>query len=155
MSTNPYVSPQADCSPVADTVDAEYARRQMLGAIRMYWWMGVVGATFHSVIVVAFFVGWIVTGAAWTGEEVMGLCNCMLSLTPSCFSIYVARRLTTRPQGMLSHARLAGIILATVWFPILTVPAIICVRRVTRHHAIYCESMSAKADCQQVENEDA
>jgi len=43
---------------------------------------------------------------------------------------------------MLPYARMVGIVLATAYFPILTIPGIICVRRVTEHFAAYCESVA-------------
>jgi hypothetical protein len=58
-------------------------------------------------------------------------------------SLHVAHRLATKPEGMLPYARLVGIILATTWFPILTIPGIICVRRVTKHFAAYREAFQA------------
>ena len=47
-----------------------------------------------------------------------------------------------KPEGMLPFARMVGIILATLYFPILTIPGIICVLRVTKHFAGYCESVA-------------
>ncbi len=139
MSTNPYVSPIADCSPV-DTTDEECARGKMLGVIRLYWWMGLIGCAVYSVCAIGMCVEWSLSGASSPAGCAMGLFSCILAVATFGYSIRLANRLATRPRGLLGRARLVGIILATAWFPILTIPGIICVRRVTRYHAVYCDS---------------
>ena len=68
--------------------------------------------------------------------------TCCLAIVVFGTSIHVAHRLKSKPEGMLPFARMVGIILATLYFPILTIPGIICVRRVTKHFAAYCESVA-------------
>lgn len=136
---NPYASPLSDC-PRADRVDEGEARRQMLAAIRLYWWMGVVGAGAYSVVAIGFVLVWVARGKLPAAEEVLGLATMFVSIAPFAWSIAVANRLATRPEGMLRPARWVGILLGTIWFPILTIPAVLCVRRVTRYYRVYCGS---------------
>jgi hypothetical protein len=120
-------------------------RQDMAVAIRLYWWMGVLG-TVYSVLVL---IG--VCLAAVARAEFPSVVDVapMLTFLPLAgafgASVYVSRRLTTRPEGMLPCARMVGIILATAMFPILTIPGIICVRRATRSFAPYCDSVRPDA----------
>jgi hypothetical protein len=145
MSINPYESPLADCPPVAES-DEHYVRYQMHTVVRLYWWMGVIGGGGYSVAAVVVALDWIRRGASADVESAARLVFCAMAISPFAASIYVARRLAARPQGMLPRARLVGIILATAWFPILTVPGLICVRRVTRYLEAYCNLLKTDRD---------
>ncbi len=114
--------------------------------IRLYWWMGVIGIVPHSVLTVCLCFDWALRGSSTTADYVGGLLVGVVQLAAFTSSIHVARRLATRPEGMLRRARLVGIILATLWFPILTVPGIICVRRVTRYFDAYCDTIEADTE---------
>lgn len=145
MSTNPYSSPLAQCSPMADG-DEQYVRHQMRIVVRLYWWMGVIGVGGYSLAAVAMTLDWSRRGTPLDVESVAGLVFCTAAIAAFAASVHVARRLAARPQGVLPRARLVGIVLATAWFPILTVPGLICVRRATRHFAAYCNLMKTDGD---------
>jgi hypothetical protein len=115
-----------------------HVRDQMRVVVRLYWWMGAIGLGGYSVGAVVMTTAWIRRGAAFDVEFAMGSVFCVAAFAAFATSIYVARRLATNPHGLLPLARLVGIILATVWCPILTVPAVICVHRVTKYFAAYC-----------------
>jgi hypothetical protein len=142
ISTNPYSPPLADCSPVAVTGE-QYVRRQMRQVIRFYWWIGVVGVATYSAIAIGCSLGWSLRGDPPTDAYAGLFAFCTVGIAAFAFSIYAANRLAIRPQGFLPCARMVGLILATWWFPILTVPGIICVRRATRHYTAYCNLISA------------
>lgn len=137
MPTNPYASPQTDCSQ-ANVASEEVVRREMRTAIRLYWWMGAVSLLYSTIGVVSG-IGWVLNGAPMSAEAIAGIIFLAMILVAATSSIHLANRLKTSPQGVLPRARLVGIIMATWWFPWLTVPGIICVRRVTRQHASWCE----------------
>jgi len=146
MSINPYESPLADCPPVAES-DEQYVRYQMHTVVRLYWWMGVIGGGGYSLATMAVILDRIRRGASVDVEATVAwLVFSTMVVSPFVASIYVARRLAARPQGMLPRARLVGIILATAWFPILTVPGLICVRRATRYREAYCNLMKTDRD---------
>lgn len=145
MTINPYSSPLADCSPVRGA-DEPDVRRQMRVVVRLYWWMGVIGIAAYSALAVGFSLGWSHRGEPLTAADASGLVGCAVAMAVFAASIHVANRLAARPQGVLRRARLVGIILATAWFPILTVPGLICVRRVTRLFAVYANLVSADAN---------
>ena len=138
MSTNPYASPQTDCSQ-AGVAREEVVRREMGTAIRLYWWMGAISILFHSTVAGVVCIAWALEGSPVPEETAAGLIFIVVLVAVSAFSIHVANRLKTSPQGLLPRARLVGIIMATWWFPWLTVPGIICVRRITRRHTDWCD----------------
>jgi hypothetical protein len=115
-------------------------RQHIQVAIRMYWWTGVMGAAACSIVACRICAPLICRTEPPSLDSLGVLGFFCVSFVIFAASIHVARRLTTRPEGMLPYARMVGIILATAWFPILTLPGIICVRRVTRHFVAYCES---------------
>ena len=124
--------------------DAEFGPGwQMLGVIRLYRWMGVLGAAAYLAAAIGIGLASVHRGGfpSWESLEQMAIC-CIFAMAFGT-SIHVAHRLATKPEGMLPYARLVGIILATAWFPILTIPGIVCVRRVTKHFAAYCETLQA------------
>ncbi|MHB1036290.1 MAG: hypothetical protein ACYC35_17600 [Pirellulales bacterium] len=146
MSINPYSSPLADCSHVTDC-DEEYVRRQMRTVIRLYWGMGVFGLVYlTAAALMGIAENWTWYKGSPPPTDFGPLILLPVLATPLAGSIYVGRRLAVRPKGILRLARLVGIVLATVWFPILTIPAVICVRRTTRHFDAYCRLMSADTD---------
>lgn len=116
-------------------------RQEMLSVIRLYWWMGVLGVTS---LTVAFGIGlaFLPPPGLLSWESLGMMAGYCLHAGILGTSIYVAHRLVTKPEGMLPFARMVGIILATAYFPILTIPGIIGVRRVTKHFAAHCESVA-------------
>jgi hypothetical protein len=114
-------------------------RQQMRTVIRLYWWMGVVGTAVYVAAAIGICLDRDPTLRPVDRWGPFVFCGVAVAAFVS--SIHVANRLATKPRGMLRRARLVGIILATAYFPILTVPGIICVRRVTRYLAAYCESV--------------
>jgi hypothetical protein len=136
MSTNPYASPQADCT-AASVASEDIVRREMDTAIRLYWWMGAISLLYPAIGVVLC-IGWVLNGAPLSADAAAGIIFIVVVLITSASSIHVANRLKTAPQGLLPRARLVGIIMAIWWCPVFTVPGIICVRRVTRHHTAWC-----------------
>ena len=118
-TVSPYASPRTDCRGVR-TTQKPCVDRMMLGVIRLYRWMGIVGGIIYSGAAIAAVVGWAVNGFPLTAQFVVPFVSCMSAVAPFGFSIHVARRLETNPQGLLFRARLVGIVLATAWFPILT-----------------------------------
>jgi MFS-type transporter involved in bile tolerance (Atg22 family) len=111
--------------------------------IRLYWWMGLVGVATYSTLAIFVSLGWSFHQDPPTDAYIGFLTLCTVSIVAFASSIHVAHRLAAKPQGFLPWARMVGLILATWWFPILTVPGIICVRRATRHYAAYCNLISA------------
>ena len=116
-------------------------RQEMLSVIRLYWWMGVIGAVVYFVAACTIFLRLVLRVEPPSLDTLGPLAICCLAIVAFGTSIHVAHRLRTKPEGMLSYARMVGIILATAWCPLLTIPGIICVRRVTKHFATHCESM--------------
>ena len=111
----------------------------MLVAIRLYWWMGVLGAVAYFVAASTILLRLVFRVEPPSLDNLGPLAFCCLAIMAFGTSIHVAHRLSTKPNWMLAYARMVGIILATAWFPILTIPGIICVRRVTKHFAAHCE----------------
>ena len=145
MSVNPYSSPQTDCSPVT-VADEQYVRRQMRLVIRLYWWMGVVGIVGYLALAIGVTLGWRYRRDPPTDAYLGILTLCVPAIAAFASSIHAANRLAIRPQGILPFARMVGLILATWWFPILTVPGIICVRRASRHFDAYCSLLKTETD---------
>ena len=114
----------------------------MFVAIRLYWWIGILGAAAYLVIAACLYLDRDFRAEFPSPATVAAMLTCCLALVAFATSIHVAHRLKTKPAGMLPYARMVGIALATAWFPILTIPGIICVRRVTKHFATYCESVA-------------
>ena len=119
------------------------AQREMLLAIRLYRWMGMVG-------IAAYVIGAIVVSCNRQGEPFKAFLLVLMPFHVVCLaafglSLVVAKRLETKPKGMLPYARLVAIVLATAFFPFLTVPCLICIRNLGRHFAFYCESMRRDA----------
>ena len=114
---------------------------EMFWVISLYWWVGILGI---ACLTVASGVGIAcVSRQGFLSWESFGI------MAGYCFhagvfgtSLYVARRLLTKPDGMLPYDRMVGIVLATMYFPILTIPGIICVQGVTKHFAAHCESVA-------------
>lgn len=107
----------------------------LLSSIYLYRSIGILGAVTYSVAVLA---------TLDTIREPSPMFDLVATLSAFCFiiviflaSILVAHRLAKKPEGSLRYARIVAIILATAWFPILTVPGIYCVRRVTRYIAAH------------------
>jgi drug/metabolite transporter (DMT)-like permease len=106
--------------------------------IRLYWWMGVIG--------LAIYVGLTVGGiwANWSTPP-QGL-EWLLALVASAAfvcSLVVSQRLAKKPKGILAAANWVALIIAVAWFPWMTVPAIVCRRRLHLYYAAYCESVQA------------
>jgi hypothetical protein len=145
---NPYSSPLEDCArdPDATVVDEQYVLQQMQLAIRLYWWIGVVGIVLYSAALIGMTISWICYRDPPTSAYMGFLSVGAIPIAIFSSSIYIARRLSRKPQGILKNARLVAIIFATVWFPILTYPGLLCVRRVTKHFAVYCDIMKRKVE---------
>lgn len=116
---------------------------QMLGVIRLYWRLGALGAAAYLVAAIGIGAAYIRRGGFPSWESLGQMAICCIFAMAFLTSTHVAHRLAKKPEGMLPYARLVGIILATAYFPILTIPGIICVQRVTRDFAAYCESLQA------------
>ena len=120
-------------------------QQTMFAVIRLYWWMGFLGVGACLTVATGIGLACVIRPEfrSWGSLGIMaGYC---VHAVVFGTSIHVARRLTTKPDGMLPYARMVGIILATAYFPILTIPGIICVRRVTKHFAAHCESVHSGA----------
>jgi hypothetical protein len=123
-------------------------RQEMFSVIRLYWWMGVVGAVVYFVTACTIILRIVLCFESPSLDNVGPLAICCVWAAVFGASLHVAHRLRTKPEGMLPYARMIGIILATAWFPILTIPGIICVRRVTKHFAAHCESVRSRTGTQ-------
>lgn len=139
MAVNPYESPLADVRPSVPESSPEEARRNMQLVIRLYWWMGIIGlAIYASFIVGCIWANW---SAPPQGLERL---NVLLALAASAVfvcSLAVSKRLARKPKGILAAANWVALIIAVAWFPWMTVPAIICRRRLHLYYATYCESI--------------
>jgi hypothetical protein len=140
MSENPYESPLSDSASTPELGEPD-VREQMRIVTLLYWWMGVLGMVGYSLAATVMITMWICGKEADNFEFTMVMVTCIGAVAIFRISIYVAKRLATRPQGALPTARLVGIILAIAWFPVLTVPALLCVRRTTRYFDAYCALM--------------
>ena len=108
--------------------------------------MGAVGVAAYSTLTVLVSLGWSFRRDPPTAGYAGFLTLFTVDIAALASSMYTAHRLATRPRGFLRFARMLGIILATRWFPILTVPGIICVRRATRYFAAYCNLIGVDTD---------
>jgi hypothetical protein len=143
MAINPYESPLAECSPPLPNMPEEQdAWREMQLVIRLYWWMGVVGLVFYACLS----AGLIYAGRKEPPKGVECLGVAIGILWPFAIftsSLVVSKRLASNPKGMLSFSKWVGLIMATAWFPFMTVPALMCRRRLNRYYASYCDSLAA------------
>jgi hypothetical protein len=124
----------------AEELRVQHAREQMTCVIRLYRWMGVVGAAISGMLAIWLCIDWTSGEPSLPAEYAAILCFYVVSALAFPASLTVAHRLATDPEGMLPRARLVGIILAAAWFPLFTLPAIFCVRMVTEQFGVYCES---------------
>ena len=130
----------------ADRASQPVERLEMLLVVRLYWWMGVVGIVAYIVGAAAFAL------FAPDGDAIPTAFVVVLALFhAACFtalvaSIYVARRLSTKPNGLLPCARIVAIILATAYFPLMTVPGVMCIRRLNKYFAPYCVLKQTNAE---------
>jgi len=123
--------------------DSDDPRREIRLVIRLYWWMGVLGLTIYAGAVCIIGLRLMLRLEPVSLNSVGPLVFCGMLVALFGASLHVAQRLATRPDGMLAYARIIGIALAVAYFPVLTLPGIICVERVTKHLAAYCESLGA------------
>ena len=133
-----------DPPPVPINTDAlriEQAREEMAWVIRLYRWIGALGVVVSATSAVWLCIDLSSGEPSLPWEFAAILCFfCVLSAMALPASLSVAQRLATNPEGMLPRARLVGIILAMAWFPLFTLPAIVCVRAVTEHFEVYCQA---------------
>lgn len=133
-----------DPPPVPINTDAlriEQAREEMAWVIRLYRWMGALGVVVSATSAVWLCIDLSSGEPSLPWEFAAILCFfCVLSAMALPASLSVAQRLATNPEGMLPRVRLVGIILAMAWFPLFTLPAIVCVRAVTEHFEVYCQA---------------
>ena len=119
------------------------AQQRIRLVIRIYWWIGVVGlwGGVPGLIII-----WAIAAfnAPPAVESLIGLLILCGHLSVFASSLYVAKRLANRPKGIYRFARLVGIVLATLWFPWLTIPGAICVWNLGRHFAAYAATDGEK-----------
>ena len=112
----------------------------MAWVIRLYWWMGGLGVAICAILTLWLWKDWTTDRSFQPVDYLVAECYFIVSMVVFYASMNVAARLRTNPEGMLPWARLVGIIMAMMWFPIFGWPAIFCVRAITEHFDVYCRS---------------
>lgn len=128
-SPNPYASPRHAYDPLLITTS------HIQPVVSLYRWIGVCGVVFYLG------VGCVVALVAITGAASMSLAEA-LALTVGVMA-YVAffvvcfrtgRELALHTAGLHRRSRWIAIIMASLFFPILTVPALYCIRKLRSHY---------------------
>lgn len=130
-------SPNPYASPATETLAASAIPNHLQIAQRIYWWIGLVG-TAACVLFVAF---WLVGAAAGIFSMRHEDLTSLLPLTAGvCFHALLfnyfritANRLFSDPARYRRRSRLVGFAMATLYFPILTVPGLFCVWKIDKH----------------------
>lgn len=118
---NPYASPKSLESPASATASLKVATR-------LFYWMGVFGLAYNFVFVpVAIVIGVTKDGpefAPIVGATIWCAVNCVLFR----WMMTTAKDLGKDFDATYRRARWLGIVAGTLYFPILTVPAILAIR---------------------------
>ena len=136
MSVNPYSSPTAELETVSD------AEREIRVVIRIYRLVGWVGSFIYvpmaistaSVLLYSLFARPIESPAALFFPACINLCGATVFVGYILIASRMARR-SVRVRGkafLLSYFMLLG-------FPLFTIVGIVCLRKLKRHYAVYCE----------------
>ncbi len=141
-----FIRKPSSCATSADAAIQPVERREMLLVVRIYWWMGAVGIAAYIVGAAAFAFSDLDGDAIATVFAVVLTVFHAACLATFVASIYVARRLSTRPKGLLPFARIVAITLATAYFPLMTVPGLMCLRRLNKYFAPFCALMETSAE---------
>jgi hypothetical protein len=130
-SPNPYAPPATDSgAPVA-------LPRHLSGVQRIYWWVGLVGTAgcglYAGLWLIAVLAGMVTIGYTDLAELLpISVALCWHALLFNYCRI-IANRLLVDPARFRRRARLVGFVMATLYFPILTVPGLYCVCKIDKH----------------------
>lgn len=123
---NPYASPL--CVEVQEDADSLLYSTTRL--YRFTGWCGIayVLVVYLGVMTAELFEGWLGVAFALGGAMVQSLWIGFFAVV-----ISTANHLAADPLRYRRRARLLGILAATIFFPVLTVPAVLAVRRLARY----------------------
>jgi hypothetical protein len=130
LNENPYAPPQAECLKEAD------ADSLLRGATRLYRIMGLAGVAYCLVVFPFVFASETSKSSFKLPDMMIVTATMGLSLVFFVLMLRTARRLQTNPAGWYRMARWMGILAAALFFPFLTVPAILALNQLERHRRL-------------------